>query len=93
MEQALMIAYVRDGFQSLAISPKTCNCENPSRTRTTYDLDMRDRGTNKDCQGLYLTTHQREFYGPTAGTPPPLIFFTRGITVERRIWLRQEEYK
>jgi hypothetical protein len=62
MEQALMIAYVRDGFQitrqladTLLISKTRAGLGQPTA------LSCVIAATSKDCQGLYLTTHKRLF--------------------------------
>lgn len=62
MEQALMIAYVRDGFEitrhlaDVLSIPKT----NSGLGQPTA-LSCVIESTSKECQGLYLTTHQRMF--------------------------------
>jgi len=62
MEQALMIAYVRDGFQithqladTLAITKIRNGLGQPTALSCVIEAN------SKDCQGLYLTTHQRLF--------------------------------
>lgn len=62
MEQALMIAYVRDGFQITChlakslVAPKTrVGLGDPSALACVIEAN------NRHCQGLYRTNHQRHF--------------------------------
>lgn len=62
MEQALMIAYVRDGFQimchlaeSLVVPKNRAGLGEPSNLACVIEA------TNGHCQGLYHTNHQRFF--------------------------------
>ncbi len=68
MEQALMIAYVRDGFQIIRDLADTLAIP---RTRTGLGQPTALSCVMKaasNCQGLFLTTHQRLFSWPD-GTP------------------------
>lgn len=62
MEQAMMIAYVRDGFQ---ITPHLAEAMATPEARTGLGepspLTCVIVSNNNDCQGLYLSTHQRSF--------------------------------
>jgi len=73
MEQALMIAFVRDGFQitrhlvdKLAIRTTRAGLGEPTA------LSCVVAATNKDCQGLYLTNHQRLFSWPDGRRATPI---------------------
>jgi hypothetical protein len=73
MEQALMIAYVRDGFQitrqladTLAISKTRVGLGQPTALSCVIEA------TSKECQGLYLTTHQRLFSWPDGRPASPV---------------------
>ena len=73
MEQALMIAYVRDGFQitrqladTLAISKTRAGLGQPTA------LSCVIKATSKECQGLYLTNHQRLFSWPDGRHASPI---------------------
>lgn len=76
MEQALMIAYVRDGLQitrhladALAIPKTHAGLGQPTALSCVI-------GSNsKDCQGLYLTTHQRLFSWPDGRPATPIDLF------------------
>ena len=76
MEQALMIAYVRDGFQitrhlakKLAIAKTRAGLGQPTTLTCVIEAP------NKDCQGLYLTTHQREFLWADGRHATPIDLF------------------
>lgn len=62
MEQGMMIAYVRDGFQ---ITPHLAQALATPEARTGLGepstLTCVIAGNNTSCQGLYLTTHERLF--------------------------------
>ena len=73
MEQALMIAYVRDGFQ---ITRQLADTLAIPKTRTGLgqptSLACVIAAASKDCQGLYLTTHQRVFSWPDGSSASPI---------------------
>jgi hypothetical protein len=76
MEQALMIAYVRDGFQithhladALAIPKTRTGLGQPTTLSCVVEA------TSKDCQGLYLTTHQRMFSWACGRKASPIDLF------------------
>jgi hypothetical protein len=73
MEQALMIAYVRDGFQ---ITRQLADTLEIPKTRAGLGqptaLSCVVEATSKDCQGLYLTTHQRLFSWPDGRPATPI---------------------
>lgn len=61
MEQAIMIAYVRDGFQ---ITPHLAEALATAEARTGLGEPSQLTcviASNSPCQGLYLSTHQRSF--------------------------------
>lgn len=73
MEQGLMIAYVRDGFQitrqladTLAIPKTRAGLGQPTVLSCVIEP------TSKNCQGLYLTTHQRPFSWPDGRPATPI---------------------
>jgi len=62
MEQAMMIAYARDGFR---ITPHLAEALATSEVRTGLGdpspLKCVIVSNNNTCQGLYVSTHQRPF--------------------------------
>lgn len=73
MEQALMIGYVRDGFQitrhlahTLAIPKSRAGLGHPTALSCVIEA------TSNDCQGLYLSTHQRLFSWPDGRPATPI---------------------
>lgn len=71
MEQALMIGYVRDGFQITQHLAQVLAVENTKvGLGEPTELSCIISSTNGQCQGLYLTTHQRHFlWESTQATP------------------------
>jgi hypothetical protein len=73
MQEAFMIAYVRDGFQ---ITRHLANALAIPSTRTGLGrptpLSCVIEPASKDCQGLYLTTHQRLFSWPNGSSATPI---------------------
>lgn len=73
MEQGMMIAYVRDGFEitrhlteTLATKKIRAGLGEPSPLTCVIG------STNKYCQGLHLTTHQRPFSWPGGKPATPI---------------------
>lgn len=73
MEQGIMIAYVRDEFQitrqlaDLLAEPRAqAGLGQPSALSCVIEA------SDADCQGLYLTTHQRLFSWPSGGPATPI---------------------
>ncbi len=73
MEQALMIAYVRDGFQitrdlakTLALPKTQAGLGQPTALSCVIEA------ASKNCQGLYLTNHQRMFSWPNGRPATPI---------------------
>jgi len=62
MEQAMMIAYVRDGFQiTRHLAEALATLEARSGLGEPSLLSSVIAGNDTTCQGLYLSTHQRPF--------------------------------
>lgn len=62
MEQAMMIAYVRDGFQIRAhLAEAMATPEARAGLGEPSPLTCVIVSNNNDCQGLYVSTHQRSF--------------------------------
>ncbi|MDB6018103.1 MAG: hypothetical protein JWR19_2592 [Pedosphaera sp.] len=73
MEQALMIAYARDGFKitrhladTLAIPKTRAGLGQPTALSCVIEA------TSKNCQGFYLSTHQRLFSWPDGRPATPI---------------------
>lgn len=65
MQEALMIGYVRDGFQVTShLADALANPQAHAGLGQPTALTCVIQSTSKDCQGLYLTTHQRWFQWP-----------------------------
>lgn len=62
MEQGMMIAYVRDGFQiTRHLAETLATSEARSGLGEPFSLTCVIEPNGKACQGLYLSTHQRTF--------------------------------
>lgn len=73
MEQALMIAYVRDGFRiTRHLANKLATAKTRSGLGQPTALLCVIESTSKDCQGLYLTTHRRLFSWPNGKPATPI---------------------
>ncbi|WP_221033243.1 hypothetical protein [Actomonas aquatica] len=73
MEQGMMIAYVRDGFQidrdladALALPKTHVGLGEPTALTCVIESN------SKECQGLHLTTHQRLFSWPRGKPATPI---------------------
>ncbi len=73
MEQGMMIAYVKDGFQ---ITRDLANALNQPKARAGLgqpnDLSCVTEANSMHTQGLYLTTHQRLFPWPDGQNATPI---------------------
>lgn len=62
MEQGMMIAYVRDGFQITSqLAKALCAAETRTGLGDPSSLTCVVEGNDTFCQGLYLSTHRRRF--------------------------------